>query len=158
MISESKTDLQNQLDVLFENCVIWKLKVNIDKSKIMVFSKGRPPNNLEFRYDNMLLEIVNEFKYLGVVFARSGGFVKEKKYNADKATRAMFDILKKGRLHNLSIKSQLHLFGHVTQPILLYCCEVLGTGNNAVIERVHLKVLQDATECKDVNTRLHDIP
>ena len=79
LLSESKTDLQNQLDALYEYCNLWKLKVNIDKSKIMVFSKGRLPNNLEFKYDGKILEIVNEFTYLGILFSRSGSFIKEKK-------------------------------------------------------------------------------
>ena len=52
----------------------------------------------------------------------------------------MYDILKKGRLHNLNIKCQLKLFDKVVKPILLYGCEVLGMGNTSVIERrVHLK-------------------
>ena len=51
----------------------------------------------------------------------------------------MYDILKKGRLHNLSIECQLQLFDKVVQPILLYGCEIWGPGDNRIIERVHLK-------------------
>ena len=51
----------------------------------------------------------------------------------------MYDIIKKGRLHNLSIKCQLELFDKIVKPILLYGCEIWGQGKNSVIERVHMK-------------------
>lgn len=139
LLSESPTDLQKQLDSLNNYCNIWKLKVNVDKSKIVIFSKGRLPNNMSFKYNDINIDIVSEFTYLGVLLSRSGSFAKAKKANAEKATRAMYDILRKGRIHNLSIECQLDLFDKVIQPILLYGCEVWGTGNNSIIERVHLK-------------------
>lgn len=109
------------------------------KSKIVIFSKGRPLQNVIFKYADIELDIVEEFTYLGVLFSRTGSFTKAKKAQADKATRAMYGILKKGRLHSLNIKCQLELFDKVVKPILLYGCEVWGMGNTSVIERVHLK-------------------
>ena len=41
LMSESQEDLQKQLDSLNEYCNIWKLKVNVGKSKVVIFSKGR---------------------------------------------------------------------------------------------------------------------
>ena len=139
LLAESVDDLQEQLNCLSEYCNLWKLKVNVDKSKVMVFTKGRLPNNVTFTYNDIVLDIVNEFNYLGVIFTNTGNFSKAKKANVDKATRAMYDILKQGRIHNLSIDCQLDLFDKIVQPILLYGCEVWGYGNNKVIERVHLK-------------------
>jgi hypothetical protein len=57
----------------------------------------------------------------------------------DKATKALYEVLKRGRLHNLSIQCQLDLFDKIVQPILLYGCEIWGFTNTAMIERVHLK-------------------
>ena len=76
--------------------------------------------------------------HLGVVFSKTGSFVQEKNHNAEKAIRAMYDVLKKGRLHNLSIQSQFDLFDKIIQSILIHGCEVWDTGNTAIIERVHL--------------------
>ena len=50
----------------------------------------------------------------------------------------MYEELKKGRLHNLSIKSQYYLFDKIVKPILLYGCEIWWFGNIDIIERVHL--------------------
>ena len=71
------------------------------------FSKGRLPHNMIFKYNDIPLDIVNEFTYLGVLFSRSSS---SKKANADKATRAMYDILRKGRVHNLSVECHLRTF------------------------------------------------
>ena len=57
----------------------------------------------------------------------------------NKAYKAMYEILKKGRLHNFSIKCQYDLFDKVVKPILLYGCEIWGFTNIDIIERVHLK-------------------
>ena len=51
----------------------WKLTVNIEKSKIIVFRKGgQLPRNLKFYYDGSELSIVSSFSYLGVVFTPGG--------------------------------------------------------------------------------------
>jgi len=40
ILSESETGLQNGLDLLECYCDRWKLKVNISKTKAMLFKKG----------------------------------------------------------------------------------------------------------------------
>ena len=66
------------------------------------------------------LEIVNEFNYLGILFNRSGNFNKTIENQAEKATQAMFEVLKRGRTHNLSVECQLELFNKMVKSILLY--------------------------------------
>ena len=78
------------------------------------------PLNWQFTFSGNVIEIVNEFTYLGVLFSRTGSFSKAKKAQAEKATRAMYDIIRKGKLHNLSIECQLDLFDKIVQPMLLY--------------------------------------
>ena len=73
-MAETASDLQNQLDKFSLYCNNWKMKVNTDKTKIMIFSKGRLPVNLNFKYNGVDIEIVKDFNYLGVVFSRSGAF------------------------------------------------------------------------------------
>ena len=73
------------------------------------------------------------------MFSSSGSFLKAKQKQVTKANKAIYEVLKKGRLHNLSIQCQLELFDRIIQPILLYGCEVWGFSNNAIVERVHLK-------------------
>ena len=73
-----KEDLQVALNVFEQYCDIWKLTVNISKTKIMIFSGGRLPANLHFYFKGIKVEIVSEYKYLGIFLARSGSFLKKK--------------------------------------------------------------------------------
>ena len=41
IIAESREDLQAQLNVFGEYCQKWKLKVNVEKTKIFFFFRGR---------------------------------------------------------------------------------------------------------------------
>jgi hypothetical protein len=76
---------------------------------------------------------------LGVLLSKSGNFSMAKKAQVEKATKAMFEVLKRGKIHNLSIQCQLDLFDNIIKPILLYGCEVWGFSKNEIIERVHLR-------------------
>ena len=80
IMSESKEDMLNQLTVFNDFCKKWKLKVNAEKSKVLVFSNGRLPANLKFTCNNRDLEIVPNFSYLGITFSKSGSFDAAKKY------------------------------------------------------------------------------
>ena len=78
LLAESAEELQSELNYFYEYCEKWNLKVNTNKSKVMVFSKGRLPINLNFKMNNMELEIVSEFIYLGTMYQRTGSFKKHK--------------------------------------------------------------------------------
>jgi hypothetical protein len=79
ILSESESDLQAQLDAFHEHCLTWKMKVNIDKSKIVIFGSGRTPHNLSFKYDGSEIEVVKNFNYLGIIFSKIGNFNLAKK-------------------------------------------------------------------------------
>ena len=46
LMSESNEDLQLMLNEFCDYCKQWKLKVNVQKTKVMVFSKGGLSKNL----------------------------------------------------------------------------------------------------------------
>ena len=139
LMAETPEDLQKQLNIFHDYCLAWKLKVNIDKTKIVCFTNGRLPQILQFTYSNSEIEIVKEFNYLGLLLTKTENFKRAIKTLADKGTKAMYEILKIGKFHNLSISCQLDLFDKMVKPILLYGCELWGLSNCDIIERVHLK-------------------
>jgi hypothetical protein len=51
----------------------------------------------------------------------------------------MYEVIRRGKRHNLSIDCLLDLFDKIVKPILLYGCEVWGFSDNYVIEKIHLK-------------------
>ena len=141
IIAESAEDLQNALTAYAPYCEIWKLGVNNSKTKIVIFAESRF-QNYNFVLNNETLEIFKEFKYLGILFSRGGSFLAAKKHIAAQATRAMFSLLQKARSLLLSIDIQTDLFEKTVKPILLYGCEVIGTGNIDLLEQVQIKCLK----------------
>ena len=120
---------------------MWKLTVNTSKTKVLIINKGRH-RTCQFYYNGIALDIVNSFKYLGVVFSSNGSFRKAKVEIAKQAERAMYNLLAKCKNLALPIDMKIDLFNKMVKPILLYGCECWGYGNNAVLEKVQLKFLK----------------
>jgi hypothetical protein len=59
------------------------------------------------------------------MFQRPGSFKKNKINLAEKASKAMYDILNKGRVHTLSV-NVLDLFDRIIIPMLTYGSEIWG--------------------------------
>lgn len=139
LLSESPKELQVKLNAFEVYCDMWKLKVNVDKTKIMIFGLGRINAKEEYFFKGSKIDIVKDFEYLGITFTKTCNFDLTKKRLADKALRAMYEVLKIGRLYKLSVKLLLELFDKMIKPIMLYGCEIWGFGKNVVLERIHLK-------------------
>lgn len=68
LFSDSAAELQKKLDILHEYC-------NRNRLTVLVFRKGGIlPRDMKFYYDNVELQIVNTFPYLGIVFSSGGSF------------------------------------------------------------------------------------
>ena len=68
LISDTIKGLQSQLKILHKFCEIYKMIVNVIKTKIMVFRLGgRLRANEKFFYNASKLEIVNGFQYVGLL-------------------------------------------------------------------------------------------
>ena len=140
IMAESREDLQAQLNVFGEYCKKWKLKVNAEKTKIFIFSRGRPLVDIHFSLNGSEIEIVNEFNYLGILLNRTGNFNKAITKQAEKAKQAMYEVLKRGRTHNLSVECQIELFDKMVKPILLYGSEIWGYSKNIdCLEKIQLR-------------------
>ena len=70
LLSESEKGLQSCLEHLNSYSSRWKLKINISKTKIIIFSKGkRKWSNFRFMINDQKIEVVEKYKYLGVILA-----------------------------------------------------------------------------------------
>ena len=108
----------------------------------MIFSGGLYSKNYNFYFKNVKLDLVSEYKYLGIYLSKSGSFLNCKKHLAEQANRALFSLLKKTRILHLPIDIQIELFNKTIRPILLYAYEIWGVGNLDIIEKVELQFLK----------------
>ena len=63
LMSETKEGMQQSLNIFQLYCDLWKLDVNINKTKVMVFSKKKNLN-YSFILQDKQLEVVEKFSYL----------------------------------------------------------------------------------------------
>ena len=79
ILSSSIEGLQHALNVYADYCNTWKLQVNQSKSKIVIFAKRNQDTKHTFTLDNIALETVSEYKYLGILFRKNNSFFTTKK-------------------------------------------------------------------------------
>ena len=71
LFGNSATELQNSIHILEEYCQKWKLKVNVTKTKVVIFRKGgRLPNGLRFITKGLKLKLSLNFRILGLYSLR----------------------------------------------------------------------------------------
>ena len=68
LLGESEEDIQLQLNNLLEWCKKWRMKVNVSKSKIVHYRpSGQERTQFIFKLGSENLEVVSQYKYLGLV-------------------------------------------------------------------------------------------
>ena len=140
IFSESAQGLQSGINSLHEYCNRWKLKLNTEKSKVMVFRKGKSIIRDKWFFGDKELSIATKLPYLGVIFTSNGSFAVAQTTLADKAGKAVYLLYRRiSQFKNLKPKYMLDLFDKYISPILNYGCEVWGFQSSPHIERVHLK-------------------
>ena len=126
VLAENEHQLQIALDTVHQYCTRYNLSVNINKTKIVVFSRGKVRNFPMFKYGSSTIEVVSEYVYLGVTMMYSNKYAKAMKKQMDQARKAQFALLINARKLCLPIDIQCDMFEKVVSPILLYGSEVWG--------------------------------
>lgn len=121
--------------------------VNSLKSKVTIF--GKKEDNLNFIYNNEVVEIVECYKYLGVLFNRvkdtRGNIFKDmSQYIADKALKSCFACIRKcSKIGSVTPNIFFKLFDSYVRPILEYSCEIWTTGSyKDMLERIQLRYIK----------------
>ena len=126
IMAENHNELQAGLNGMFHYCRLWKLELNAQKTKIVVFGGKKHDDNQPFTFGTKIIDVVSEYTYLGVLYRANGDLKKNISVMKNVASRAMFALLKKSRKLGLDIDIQLKLFDTMIVPIALYGCEVWG--------------------------------
>ena len=109
MFAESKIELQRLLNKLHEYCSQWNLKVNIDKTNVIVFHNGGYLRKYEkWFYGNIQLKVVTYYKYLGLVISSRLAWYMCQKTLAEQAAKTLFGL--KASLNKFGVLSANLLF------------------------------------------------
>jgi hypothetical protein len=156
LLSQSKEGLQNSLNILHDFCYIWKLKVNTDKSKIMIFNSNGKTYLNQFTYNSVDFETVANYCYLGMVLKFNGNFNLAINTLMKKARKAYFKIKKTIGLNN-PCRLLETLFDSLVTPIRTYGSEVWGVDStfkdSDPFEKLHIIFIKEilGIQCKASN-------
>ena len=118
--AECPEDLQRALNIFKIYCEVWGLDINVRKTKVMKFLWGKIRKMPKFYFNEETVDVVWDYKYLGVKFNHNNKFRKTQPLQFSLANMAMFSLLRKCRQLNLPLDIQLELFEKCVHPILLY--------------------------------------
>lgn len=108
---------------------IWNLTVNLEKSKIVVFRKnrGRLKRTERWYYKGHPVEIVNNYKYLGVTLTAHSQFNTHLDERGRVAKKSINSIWSKVFMNeHIPISSKCQIFNTIVLTSLCYGCEVWG--------------------------------
>ena len=116
ILSESASGLQSALNKLQEYCSKWGLTINIDKTKVVIFNKGGHKfPSLKFLLNGNLVETVQSYCYLGIIFSSCGSFTRACDALTDKALKAFYKFKQIHPYNNVTLS--LKLFDSLVTPI-----------------------------------------
>ena len=146
LISETVIGLQTQLNSLFSAASRLQLKVNMNKSNIVMFRKaGYLGARERWIYDGCMMRVVNSYKYLGICFSTRLSFYHACQDLVSRAKRALLCIMSKlyrtdcNSINGFWFVLFLKIFDAQVQPIVLFGAEIWGLdSSSSVIDNVHL--------------------
>ena len=140
LLSYTVIGLQTQLNNLYAAATRLELKVNLEKTAVVVFRKGGYLAGREkWYYGSDKIAVVGAYKYLGIYFTTRISFTYACQDLICKAKRAVFSILQSmNKFQNDSAEIFFKLFDGQVQPIVQYGSEIWGIEKGEEIEKVHL--------------------
>jgi hypothetical protein len=132
--------VQKILNTLSEFCNKWAMKVNMSKTKSMVFRNGGIiKKNEVFYFNGEKLDNVSYYKYLGVIMSTRLSWSPAQETLAMQASKTLNLINQVNYNLEYSFRSACEVFDKCTLPVLYYGSEVWGTDVHRSIEMIHLK-------------------
>ena len=135
LFAESRKEMQILINDFSSYCKTWKLTINNDKTKLLVFG-NKHNRKYKIFLNKTLLEMVEGYKYLDVMFSKTRSFKLAKTHLVEQARKALFSLYQKIRNLDLPIDCQIKLFDNTVLPILTYAWEVWGFGDLSKIDKV----------------------
>jgi sorting nexin-29 len=148
IFSETEAGLQKGLLLIKQYCDFWKLKLNANKCKVIVFSRGKIRNKPSFYIGLDKIEVVSEFTYLGLRLNYNNKMYVAQRDLCNRASRAIFSLIKKSNEMMLPVDIVLDLFEKTVAPILMYGCEVWGFDIIDTLQQTQLKFLKYVLKLK----------
>lgn len=130
LMAERPEELKDMIRALQRFSARRRLQISVEKSKVIMFSKGSRKSGVKWDIGGQSYEEVESFVYLGVELQRNGQFTRHQKAVARKVNKRATEVWSLGeRLFPSSYPTRLQMWHSLVLPIILYAAEVTGFGD-----------------------------
>ena len=140
-VSDLVGRLQHQINTLQKICNLSGMKINKDKTQIVVFRNGGPLRaNEKWFYNGNEIKMVTYYKYLGLFYSSRLNWsyaVKNLCIQSQKSVNMLKRLI--GRCQSLPMNIIFEIFDTTILPVLSYASEIWGYKKYDEIEKVQLR-------------------
>lgn len=148
LCARSNHTLNKLLGTLDRWCQRWKMKVNVDKSEVMVVIKKVGLNEpTRVRYQNIPLKQTTIFKYLGLQFSSNGKWTQHEAFITKKVQHKMSRLGKLLSNHSLTPSTRMRIWQTIIRPCIEYGMAVWTP--TADLEKLQLKAAKLTLGCNN---------
>lgn len=135
---ENPSVMRKLISNLESYTVKWGLSVNLEKTQMVVFRNGkRECPKEQFFFNNELIALTEEYKYLGVIFHSSGKWIRHIDEARKKSVKAMYSLKSKvSKFADCPVREQIDLYKTCVQSTLLYGAEIWGCSRIDGVEMI----------------------
>ena len=123
LLADSKLKLQRLVDEFAIVCDRRKLRINVEKSKVMKCTREREGGKLDIVLNGKLVEEVNNFKYLGVVISADGTMSEELESRMMQGRKLVGAMKAVWNARGMDAQAKLGMYEGIVEPTVLYGCE-----------------------------------
>ena len=145
--------LQRHIEDLEKYYNDWKIKINVNKTELVIFSQRTRKEKLtELKMNDVKISIKDEAKYLGVTLDNKLKFTQHIKNIIQKANMSISKLYCLiNRKSNLSLQNKLIIYKMIIRPTLLYASPIWSNTskrNIESLEKVQNKVIRMITNAQ----------
>ena len=140
-ISDTKENLQRLIDVVYNFCNRWRLRANVNKSAVMVFSRNIV--NGDWMWGERKLPNVSSYTYLGIDFSYNGAWDLHIKKVLDTGKRRVNQLHSIISNRDINLSARRLILLSVVRPSVEYGSEI-WEGNKAKISALESIILKGA--------------
>ena len=149
IIAKSSSELQDSMTSLFNYCQLNGLKINVSKTKVQIFHKGalsKVDKEFKFTINNIDVERVSYFTYLGITFTNQLSFTKHIESKISQANARAGLLFTRAQLKNQTLDLAKAAFNTYILPIFRYGLPIYINGltktSEESLNRVYTKFLK----------------
>jgi hypothetical protein len=139
----SSNELQKKINILQQYFEEHGLRINLTKTKFMIFAKKRTQHKFRLYWGEKEIERVESYTYLGVPFTETHNFLEAKNHFIQKTKIAMAQthaLIWRSKMRSFS--SMMAVYKSLVRSVLMYCCPIWGMSYMDCIEVIQAAFLK----------------